>query len=1093
MQPDGYIRIDTKIDQTGAATGLAGLSGQLKGFGTMMATAFAGVAARAVTEFAGSCVELASNLSEVQNVVDVTFGEVAQGVNDFAKTADKAFGLSELSAKKFSSTMGAMVKSMGFTEQQAAEMGKTMTGLAGDMASFYNLDAQTAFDKLRSGIAGETEPLKQLGINLSETNLSAFALSQGITKAYNAMTEAEKVTLRYQYIMQATKDAQGDFTRTSDSLANQTRILAMEFDKLKTTVGQALMPVVNSAVQGLNSITESLNTQSAAPAAEALNQVIEKGEGAAEVLMATAATAKDYVDQLKELEAQGLETADAQEKYRQTVSKLQTIMPELNVTINAQTGLIEQSTDALYEHIEALKKEAIAQALQERYTEIVKAQADAMMELEQNKQKQQAADAKATAIIAQLDVQYKALAQSMGLSQTEAAALGGDLNKMEQYAQMGDKNAQAILQLTGQLGAATNESIKFSDAVKTGEAVLASATAKTDGAADAYKALTGRQLEEKKAADQVTVGAKAQTVSFKDQQKAVEELAKKTDTLKKAIDEQTDAGTLSVATVNDLIDAGYAAAIQIDEETGAVTLNKEAYVRLTQAQYDTQIAKAELAKSNLVEQIDSERAAVEKLAQADISAAIAILQMLGAQEKNVLAYDAQIASLKAARTEIGKYASSVSSGGGKAATAAEIAAEKFKKAIQKIDRALELGQITQAEYWRQYAYLMAEYLTQGTEAWDDAAFDLQRGQKVFAEGLQKEMEKANEKAYDEAVKTVDDIKQAYEDRVRSIQQEINNLTQQIARIDLVKSIRDKMGNETLKFLNVEELKKGNAEITTLEENIRKLKAAGVSDSLLAQIGKLDTATANAFSQYLLGLGDEGFKTYMAAWDERQKLAAEAARAFYQKEMDTLQTEFTDKLTTALQGLGDKGKELGQSVAAGIAAGILSGQTGVTDAVKAILQGALAGQPTAAGAPAGAAPATSTTPHLAKGAVLPPNRPFLAMVGDQTRGTNIEAPLDTMLEAFRGALAESGGAGDVNIRVEFKGQLAQLARVLQPMITAEDSRRGAEGRKRRLTDGITYNRGRRRLQPAHQNRGPGAERADRGRHKRRPAEIRRDRF
>lgn len=207
----------------------------------------------AILDFGRDAIELGSDLAEVQNVVDVTFGESSNVINDFAKNAIKQFGLSEKSAKQYTSTLGAMLKSMGsFSDDQIVEMSTALTGLAGDMASFYNLDTQEAFDKLRAGISGESEPLKQLGINLSVANLEAYALSEGIKKSYNAMTEQEKALLRYNYILSVTSDAQGDFARTQDSWANQTRILSEEFNSLKATIGQGLINVLNPIITKIN-------------------------------------------------------------------------------------------------------------------------------------------------------------------------------------------------------------------------------------------------------------------------------------------------------------------------------------------------------------------------------------------------------------------------------------------------------------------------------------------------------------------------------------------------------------------------------------------------------------------------------------------------------------------------------------------------------------------------------------------------------------------------------------------------------------------------------------------------------------------------
>ena len=215
-----------------------------------------------IIEFGKAAVGVASDLNEVQDVVDTTFGtEGAIKVNEWARNAAEAFGESELQAKQFTSTLGAMFKSMGVGQADMEEMSMSLAGLAGDMASFYNLDPTEAFEKLRSGISGETEPLKQLGINMSVANLEAFALSEGITTAYDSMTQAEQATLRYQYIMSATADAQGDFADTSDSLANQQRILQLEIQTLAAEIGQDLMPIAQEiltiARDGIQWISEN--------------------------------------------------------------------------------------------------------------------------------------------------------------------------------------------------------------------------------------------------------------------------------------------------------------------------------------------------------------------------------------------------------------------------------------------------------------------------------------------------------------------------------------------------------------------------------------------------------------------------------------------------------------------------------------------------------------------------------------------------------------------------------------------------------------------------------------------------------------------
>lgn len=253
----GKVQLDLETNYGPFQQQLNGIAGKstnmvTSAFGKMGKIIGGAFAVTKLIQFGKESINLASDLQEVQNVVDVVFGESSSQINNFAKNAMNAYGLSELSAKQYASTMGAMLKSMGLADNQVLSMSQSITALAGDMASFYNLDSDEAFQKIRAGISGETEPLKQLGINMSVANLEAFALSQGITKSYQSMTQAEQALLRYNYLLSVTGDAQGDFARTSDSWANQTRILSEQFNSLKATLGSAFIAVLTPVVKMLN-------------------------------------------------------------------------------------------------------------------------------------------------------------------------------------------------------------------------------------------------------------------------------------------------------------------------------------------------------------------------------------------------------------------------------------------------------------------------------------------------------------------------------------------------------------------------------------------------------------------------------------------------------------------------------------------------------------------------------------------------------------------------------------------------------------------------------------------------------------------------
>ena len=209
-------------------------------------------------KFGSQAIQTASDLEEVQNVVNVSFGSMANEVEAFAKTAIWSFGMSELTAKQTASTFMAMANGMGLAMKDGKNMSLQLTALAGDMASFYNVRQDVAQTALNSIFTGETESLKKFGVVMTEANLSAFALSRGITKSYSAMSQAEKVALRYHYVLKATANAQGDFVRTSGSWANQVRILKEQFSQLLGILGKGLIQVLTPIVQVLNKLLSYL-------------------------------------------------------------------------------------------------------------------------------------------------------------------------------------------------------------------------------------------------------------------------------------------------------------------------------------------------------------------------------------------------------------------------------------------------------------------------------------------------------------------------------------------------------------------------------------------------------------------------------------------------------------------------------------------------------------------------------------------------------------------------------------------------------------------------------------------------------------------
>lgn len=231
------------------------MSGTFNKIGKMVASVFA---IKAIADFTKSCLDLGSDLQEVQNVVDVTFGSMSDKVNEFAKNAWKTVGLSETMAKQYMGNFGAMAKSMGFTVESAEKMAETLTNLSGDVASFYNIAQDEAYTKLKSVFTGETETLKELGVVMTQENLNQYALANGYGKTIEKMNQQEKVALRLAYVTQTLSAANGDFARTSNSWANQVRLLSLQFQSFKASIGQGLIAVLTPVIKVINSIMAKL-------------------------------------------------------------------------------------------------------------------------------------------------------------------------------------------------------------------------------------------------------------------------------------------------------------------------------------------------------------------------------------------------------------------------------------------------------------------------------------------------------------------------------------------------------------------------------------------------------------------------------------------------------------------------------------------------------------------------------------------------------------------------------------------------------------------------------------------------------------------
>ncbi|MBQ7756697.1 MAG: hypothetical protein IJ031_07785 [Oscillospiraceae bacterium] len=330
---DGYLNFDTKVDTEGFKKGTKSLEKTFSKLGAKIAAVFS---VTALTLFSKKAIETASDMQEVQNVVNTAFGDMAYKMEEFANSAIELYGISKLTAKRTGSTFASMGNGMGLTSDAATDMAVALTALSADMASFYNVSQDVAATALKSVFTGETETLKQFGVVMTEANLEAFALSQGITKSYQAMTQAEKVQLRYGYVMKTTALAQGDFAKTSGGWANQTRILSEKFKEFYSIIGNSLMNIVLPAVKALNSaMTTLINyTQTAAKAiAEFMGWELTSAQNVAE---STKQTVSNYEDMANGAEA----TAEANERSLAGFDKINKLSDSGDSSASAGAGAI---------------------------------------------------------------------------------------------------------------------------------------------------------------------------------------------------------------------------------------------------------------------------------------------------------------------------------------------------------------------------------------------------------------------------------------------------------------------------------------------------------------------------------------------------------------------------------------------------------------------------------------------------------------------------------------------------------------------------------------------------------------------------------
>lgn len=987
-----------------------------------------------------AAVSYASNTDEALNKVEVAFGDSANIIKQWSDTTLTSLGLAKGTALDMAALYGDMATAMGFTDEKAAEMSKSLVSLAADLASFKNISIETANTALKSIFTGETESLKNLGVVMTETNLSNYAMSQGFKETYSQMNQAEKVALRYQYVMEMTANAQGDFARTSDGTANQLRILQESLKEAAATLGSELLPIVTPIIQNLGKLIQSFTdldegtrkavvqvglflaalgpslkltggftnalgsaikalfslkaAQAGATTGQlALNAAIKSngitalisvlGSAAAALIswiassklakgaqedfndelkkaqetleesqtktLATAAVAEQYIDKLKELEATGLKTDEQQKEYHNTLVLLTRTIPELADQIDLQTDKINGGTEALEKNTAAWVENAKQQAYQnylntlyEKYGEALQDAAENEIKLTEAKQKREAAEKGLDAAIERRNELYEQ-------AQAEGRAVA------DEYYELGD----AISEYELEIFEASKSVDKYQKALDESNETVAAAKAEMDSAKEvvdeiieAFDTSTNSMESNSEQAEQVANSAEALEKAQKELEEQTKSLTKANDMLSSALKEQESNGSLSLDTTLQLIDAGYAAALAIDEESGAVTIDQRAYVNLAKSKIEEQIAtlNAKIASEEAQLTLREEAYEAAMAANSYIGAAEAKAVFAGASTEEIAAMRAQKAALEQTINQLGNYPPVVSAAAGASkamTTQAQKDAETFKKLQKDLDHQRNMDLLSDKEYYEKLQEYRDKYLT------DDSNLDEYR--KITEEIFKYDKQLADEEN-ELWEKQTNELIDTLEDRLNAVKDKQEDMADKMSDYGDLFKIEDD-GSVTLG-----DLQEQTDAIEEYGDVLDMLKEKGVSDGILQEILSMDVDEATAYGKKLLEMSDEDFEKYNGLWEEKQKTAQEISARFYANELKTLEEEYNEKLGNSLDTMKDTAFTSGEKTGQGLLDGLSSKEQeiyakarSIADEISRLLSAAYPEEPTVDGSHAGGLP------------------------------------------------------------------------------------------------------------------------------------------
>lgn len=565
------------------------------------------------------------------------------------------------------------------------------------------------------------------------------------------------------------------------------------------------------------------------------------------------------------------------------IQQLNVLVPGLNLAYDEQTGKLNMTAEAVRGLTAAEGDRLVNQEVAKAYNDLLTQQmviAQQLTEAEVELEKARAANAAAVQETVKNGERVIQVNSELASAQSKAAMTVDDLKQKYNDLQT------AIDELEAEYGDLSTSTDTFVDSAEETDSAVNSVE-------DNIKDLTATMAE----LEEATLYA-----------------AGAADTLADALKEQEKEGSLSLKTANELIEAGYGAALAIDEETGAVTLNRDEYVRLASAKIQAQLATLETAKAEaeaarqhaITEAAATDEAnAYHKLAQEKLAAEYA---------DNIQALDLQIAALNRATASLNSYGGAVataarrsSSASKKIKTQAEKDLEEYKALKAQLDHEKSVELVSEEEYYRKLAGYRDQYLT------DDA--NVSEYRKVTEQIYKYDKSLADQEAELWAEQT-DELVDDLEKRVKSVTSQQDKMEDRLSGYGDLFEVKD---ND----MTLNSIQEQIDAIDQYEQALNSLKERNISGGLMDEVLAMDVDSATQYANQLLDMSEEQWEQYNSLWDEKQKRAAQVAEQFFKDQLDMLEGEYSDKLGAALDSLTDTSFASGENTAQGLIDGLAS--------------------------------------------------------------------------------------------------------------------------------------------------------------------------